>query len=361
MVFSMPYYTQINSDYKSRTYNRELFYNDPIWIQDSIDTSLSSSLSSSGLVSDSFSDDNSNRMQLEFMTQILNQIELKLKEEQIKIELNDYFWQYLSDKLNLIALLTNVNNCDEANFRNQLDFFQNLNKLLKCLSLIEVEFQKLNLETKSLIRICCLIYEEANSDNTTTLDSLIKTEHLVQFEQNVQKLLKFIPLLITNPIKTILNDLLKSNECSICDNLIDIGEILLKPNSNIEKLNLVDDPITQSYKCLIENLNALNFYTHDAFLEAYELAAETGCEVDIISFACLNLSYYSMGQFELKKNLFENSFQFLYELKQFNADFNQMFSTDSFHTENTDNSRQEISFKASYFDQSWVSLNFIIV
>lgn len=367
----MPYYTHINSDYNRR--NRLINY-DPICEDTATNsTEVSSiSISSSSSHLDSLSEYSSSpsslsslsstcnasndelvlqdeKMQLEFVTQICSQIELKLKEENIKIELNDLFWSYLSDNLNLSNLLVNINLCDTSNFRAQLDFFQNLNKLIKCLSRVEFEIKKFNNLincddefTNLVFKITFLIYQNVNDVNDT------------QFELNLNRLVKFVPNLVNKPDEQFLKSLIEIDEnCFICENPIDVGELVHKP-CYVETSRVDSNPITQSYKCLIENLNALNFYTHDPFSEADELAAETGCQVDITSFACLNLSYYTMGLFELRKNLFENPFQFLYELKHFYEDFNQMFSNDTYCVNEP---KEDYNLKASYFDEtSWVSL-----
>lgn len=305
---------------------------------------------------------NHTKLQQEFMAQVCGRVETRIKQLTICTELTQLFWVYLCEKLSLNPLLATLGSPDESqNFKVQLEFFQNLNKLMQCLHLIESELDRLaangSVDSQLVIEITFLVYEEANAPISNSL---------LVFEQKVNQLLKYLPVLSTlvMPIeKKLFKELInsnESNECGICAAPIDVGEILLKPNVNEEKATQPEaNPITQSYSCLINNLNALSMITHDPISEAYDVAQETGCEADIVSMACLNISYYTMGLFELKKSLFENKFQFLYELDQFYADFNHMFSNDTYCAENTDPERDmdEVNMKASYFNQSWDALN----
>jgi hypothetical protein len=305
------------------------------------------------------------KIQQDFIAQVCAQVESRIKQLTIRTELSQLFWVYLCDKLNLNALLATLGGSDEIqNLKMKLEFFQNLNKLMQCLHLIENELEHLainSIDDQLVIEATFLVYEEANNQMSDSLS---------MFEEKVSHLLKYVPVLLNSPVmnKKLFNELVKSNEsddCFICSRFVDVGEILLKPNINEEKLNQPEaNPITRSYSCLIQNLNALSMITHDPISEAYELAQETGCEADIVSVACLNISYYTMGLFELKKSLFENKFQFLYELNQFYDDFNYMFSNDNFCSQNGASTLgmnefgiDQINLRAAYFDQSWVNIH----
>lgn len=90
------------------------------------------------------------------------------------------------------------------------------------------------------------------------------------------------------------------------------------------------NPISQSYKYFINNLNTLNHYCNDPFNESDQDSDMFGRITDksrsLSSFA---ISYLTMGQFEIKKSLFENPLQYLYEMKQFNDEFTRTFKNDS--------------------------------
>lgn len=118
---------------------------------------------------------------------------------------------------------------------------------------------------------------------------------------------------------------------SMQSNLTDIGETVFKPTptSDLDSYRTIN-PITQSYMPLVENLTALDYFTHDAFTEAHEKAAYYGTEVDICTYACLGLSYNTMGYFPTKSFFFDNCFQFLHELGQFHQEFDCIFGDDEF-------------------------------
>jgi hypothetical protein len=120
--------------------------------------------------------------------------------------------------------------------------------------------------------------------------------------------------------------------CSLCnDSALDIGNLIWRPSCSYDSCDiLAENPITQSYKCLLSGLSALCYHTHDPLSEAEEEAAACGVQVELNSLACLGMSYYGMGFFEIKKLLFENTFQYLYELKQFNAELKRLFKYDSY-------------------------------
>ena len=131
-----------------------------------------------------------------------------------------------------------------------------------------------------------------------------------------------------------LNALNRAKECKVCDEHVDVNSFVSKPcfYSSVES-KLAANPITQSYSYYLTNLNKLSYYSYDPFSEAEKEAADYGREVNHTSTACLSLSYYSMGRAELKKSLLESSFQFLYESKQFNAEFNHLFRSESSYDE----------------------------
>lgn len=88
------------------------------------------------------------------------------------------------------------------------------------------------------------------------------------------------------------------------------------------------NPIVHSYKSLLKNLNHLNLFSYDPYTEAEDNAANFGYEADTNTMACLGLSYYTMGQFTLKNFFYENSFQFLHELRDFYHEFECIFRND---------------------------------
>lgn len=112
-------------------------------------------------------------------------------------------------------------------------------------------------------------------------------------------------------------------ECSFLPpNLSNIDEALFEPGT----FEFDSNPISTSYKPLVTNLKALNFLTYDPFREADELSAHYGTEVDICTLACLSFSYLAMGQLTMaKKCFFENTNQFLHELKSFYHEFECVF------------------------------------
>ncbi len=118
-------------------------------------------------------------------------------------------------------------------------------------------------------------------------------------------------------------DDIAESECSyfLPQNLSNIEEALFTPLAFESEAN----PISTSYKPLVHNLKALSFLTYDPFREADEFSAHFGTEVNICTLGCLSFSYLTMGQFSAKKCLFENSNQFLHELKSFYHEFECVF------------------------------------
>jgi hypothetical protein len=126
----------------------------------------------------------------------------------------------------------------------------------------------------------------------------------------------------------------RAKECKVCAEHVDVNSFVSRPcfYSTVES-QLAANPLTQSYSYYLSNLSKLSYYSYDPFSEAEKEAADYGREVNHTSTACLSLSYYSMGRAELKKSLLESSFQFLYESKQFNAEFNHLFRSESSYDE----------------------------
>ncbi len=107
-----------------------------------------------------------------------------------------------------------------------------------------------------------------------------------------------------------------------------------------------ENPIIDSYVPLLANLTSLNYFTYDPFTEAYETAERYGTEVDTCSLGCLGLSYKTMGHFTVKSAFFENSFQFLHELKEFHDEFDRVF--DDFKSNLKQGNFESRLFKAIY-------------
>lgn len=130
-------------------------------------------------------------------------------------------------------------------------------------------------------------------------------------------------------------------ECTFLQqNLTNIEEALFKP----ETFELDSNPISTSYKPLVSNLKALSYLTYDPFREADELSAQFGTEIDICTLACLSFSYLTMGQITAaKKCFFENSSQFLHELKSFYHEFECVFD-DIEHNEQSKQEKNKLNY-----------------
>jgi len=162
------------------------------------------------------------------------------------------------------------------------------------------------LNLNNLLRNCILKF-------LPDLIDLQKSESAKQFVGSGRSSLEFFRNLFNNE---------KFNAADTATNF-DIDILISKPCLDSQEIN----PITQSYKGLLSNLNALKFFSHDPFLEADNEAEERGREVNNVSFGCLAFSYLSMGYFEIKM-LLENSFHFLYEIREFNEEFRKLFRRD---------------------------------
>lgn len=109
---------------------------------------------------------------------------------------------------------------------------------------------------------------------------------------------------------------------------------------------LHSNPISQSFSCLANNLTKLNYYSfhplvHQEYDDIYEETSncrfnnfKTSTSSSSLSlpsqpntdFGIFLACYYTMGAFELKTILFENSFQILHESKLLDQEFAQVFS-----------------------------------
>ena len=116
----------------------------------------------------------------------------------------------------------------------------------------------------------------------------------------------------------------QQNTSSLLKSTLNIEELLVKPTNYL--VTIEKNPIALSFKTLLHNLTCLSYKTYDPFTEATEYSARYGTETDISSLACLSLSYYTMGQFNVNCLFFENSFQFMHELKPFYYEFECIFN-----------------------------------
>ena len=294
------------------------------------------------------------QMQLRLMTQICSEIESV--QSAVDLKTNEKFWQFLLNKLNLLNLLARLDSMDDADAKNQFDLLENLKKFLFCLSLftnnsaaaIELSIFVYDEAMRTWDALNLLIISKRRADDVFELDmNGVEDAHCCSFDlKEFEHIARFIFYQIAE----------KQGECEclICGRLIDVNHIVNKPGCLTNRFDfLIENPITQSYKCLLNNLNALSYHTHEPFTEARDTADECGTEVDTMSFACLAFSYYTMGAFELSSSFFDNSLQFLHELKQFQWEFSRTFHSDERQTNNDDtNYYKDVEFKQDFIEFS---------
>ena len=342
---------------------------------------------------------------IDFKHQLLNKNITSYVSNCGDLKFNELFLIYLLQKLNLIDLLLINQSLDNGGFylnetiyllkRN--DFMKKLNRLLMCLNKMEKEFyfnfsnpqsstalltSEHLFDANFFLNLSFLVYEQADSltsrnlfnqkfisdDNLFEMDEQDTTNNEKLYEENlniviINFILKNLPDLIKLPcfsgkliiqffVNLFENDFnlnINQTECDQQHNrndYIDINNYMSKPFLSNEKIDfIVSNPITQSFKPFLTNLNALNYQTHDPFIEAKQNDIMT---MDYNNFhsnnknrndfnqnnnmsARLAFSYYTMGYFEVEKNLFDNPYQSIYDTKEFNNEFDELFQKNSFN------------------------------
>lgn len=293
------------------------------------------------------------------------------------LKMNAKFWNYVINHLGLISFLNDSvdEDSDEVFLSKKHDLMKNFYNLLLCLNKLEKELAiylnkidgtgVFSFDAEFFLGLAFLVFEKVtnmttsnsnekpNSNNIELVFELdMNTSNCYDdtiwlFELNLNNLLsnyvlKFLPDLIDLQKNDSTSRFVGSGRSSLeffknllykekCDGAktasenFDIDILISKPCLDVQEFN---NPITQSYKCLLNNLNTLKFFSHDPFLEADNEAAKLGRETNIISFGCLAFSYLSMGFFEIEM-LLENSFHFLYEIREFNREIKSLFRRDA--------------------------------
>ena len=330
---------------------------------------------------------NSNLLKQELIAQLCIDIDTKHQNLNINIsglvsncgdlKLNAKFWNYVINDLGLISFLNDSvdEDSDEIFLSKKHDLMKNFYNLLLCLNKLEKELAiylnkidgtgVFSFDAEFFLGLAFLVFEKVtnmttsnsnekpNSNNIELVFELdMNTSNCYDdtiwlFELNLNNLLsnyvlKYLPDLIDLQKNDSTSRFVGSGRSSLeffknllykekCDGAkitsanFDIDILISKPCLDVQEFN---NPITQSYKCLLNNLNTLKFFSHDPFLEADNEAAKIGRETNTISFGCLAFSYLSMGFFEIKM-LLENSFHFLYEIREFNREIKSLFRRDA--------------------------------
>lgn len=258
--------------------------------------------------------------QLDLIQAVCNEIDLKFDGRSVDVKSNKQFWSFLLNRLELSGLL---------NGQKVASFWVNLNRLLVCLKRVQTEMQTNDEHT--LVNLTLALFEWVNGRGSS--------------EQTFEGYLNFAVNEIM--LRGDLQRLTSSCLCMICrDGGGECDELtvnLLKPRYTSDRVEFVSsNPITQSYKCLVSNLTKLNYYstdpTHtdddadDARVNDYNnntsgqaaKASPNGAG----SFGALLASYYTMGHFDLRKCLFDNTYQHLYEQRAFATEMNVLFKND---------------------------------
>ncbi len=298
------------------------------------------------------------------------------------LKLNGKFWNYLINDIGLISFLNDSvdEDSDEVFLSKKHDLMKNFYNLLLCLNKLEKELAiylnridgtgVFSFDAEFFLGLAFLVFEKVTNMTTSQMKSQNSNEKpnsnnielvfeldmntsncyddtIWLFELNLNNLLsnyvlKFLPDLIDlqknnstsryvgsgRSSLEFFKNLLYKEKCDVAKTTsanFDIDILISKPCLDVQEFY---NPITQSYKCLLNNLNTLKFFSHDPFLEADNEAAKLGRETNTISFGCLAFSYLSMGFFEIKM-LLENSFQFLYEIREFNHEIKSLFRRDA--------------------------------
>ena len=271
------------------------------------------------------------------------------------------FWSFICQK--------NVDNFPKQ------DFMLNVAKILLSISTLENELLKFIddnfiFEHEFILNLAFLLYENcervANFESNSNLIFEIDLNH--QCEENFEKLLKFlvekyvskyIPLLICQEnfeyisgkfwiglFKILFenesfNDFFLANNPknteyfqyeNFLDNEIFLSEpIVLNDYSEFKNSN----PISQGYRELLDNLKRLQYICNDP-INDYQNESELYGRVfhdRSKFFSYFSASYYTMGLFDLKKSLFDNPLQSLYENKLLNEEYSKVFKNDSISNE----------------------------
>ena len=195
-----------------------------------------------------------------------------------------------------------------------------------------------------------LIFELELMDDKSTFEQTLKTL-LNQLTDKEFDLMDSRSCLKNNCNENDLNEWTKlDNDCKLCEiDLVDIGQVMSKPilTHNTEEY------LIRSLKIFANNLSKLNSFTYDPFTEANEDAEFGYGQADVLSFACLLFSYYSMGSIQIKKFLFENEFQFLYDSNVFYNDFDITFRNDLIISDEKKCSNRECAECLSFKKSKW--------
>jgi hypothetical protein len=308
-----------------------------------------------------------------------NELESSLKFKNLKTSRT--FWQYLINKLDLLHLLGR--NETQAFYTSEKnEFLINLGKLLLCVTriesvLAEKAYENFEaLDSDLVLSLGFLFYEQAILMINTTMCSSVSPQMVFEIDlsiscmsvhQSVVKFEKYLTFLIENYLikyipelknddmstqivdfyrdmfaKTQIDSLVSLTEESSINSrcVMDVEMFLMKPHAQSESIDfMVSNPITQSFKSLLTNLNKLNLCSSDPFREACEEANLFGRQLEQLTYACFFLSYYTSGLASgedaavAKVNMFDSPMQFLYELKQFNGEFESLFKYESISDE----------------------------
>lgn len=302
-----------------------------------------------------------NPVQLDFIQQICNFIDSELLNNCITdLKLNTEFWKFLLNKLNLASLLNTLNEpYSRVSLHDKQELYLSLKKLIICLIRIDSELSKLLPEDLQFsfeftLNFTFLIYEQVDrilatnrmvtvfeidlSLNVTNDPSLKAFENCLIYILN-QSVLNNLPELVQSQfgsgkaVLEVFKGIFNTDNVAwdMGDTIVDVDMFMYKPELISDQVEFTQcNPISQSYKCLVNNLNSLNLYCNDPCNEPDEDSDLFGRMNDQTkSFSHFTALYYTMGLFELKKFLFESPLQYLYELKQFNTEFNHVFRNDT--------------------------------
>lgn len=255
------------------------------------------------------------------------------------------------------------------------DFMTNVAKILLSISTLENELLKFKddnfiFEHEFILNLAFLLYEncERAPSFETNCSLIFDIDLNHQCEENFEKILKFlvqkyvskyIPLLICQEnfeyssgkfwiglFKIWLenesfNDFNlenspKNTEYFQYENFLD-NEIFLSEPIVLNDLNEFknSNPISQGYQKLLDNLQRLQYICNDPindFQHESELYGRVFHDRSRF-FSYFSASYYTMGLFDLKKSLFDNPLQSLYETKLLNEEYSKVFQNDSISNE----------------------------
>jgi hypothetical protein len=326
----------------------------------------------------------------ELISEICAQIE-KNQEPRTKctdLKTSRTFWQYLINKLDMLHLLGRTE--AHAFYTSEKnEFIINLSKLLLSITRIEVTLSDKtstiyqDLDSDALLNLAFLFYEQATliiNTNMMSCPNSVSTQMVFEIDLNISNmaanqsvvkfekylnlltenfLIKYLPELKSDAkIVDFYRDVLSRTQIesfvSVTEQqqeqqeinerseswVMDVDLFLTKPHALSESIDfLVSNPITQSFKSLLTNLNKLNLCASDPFREASEEANLFGRQMEQLTYACFFLSFYTSGLSSAeevvvsKASMFDSPMQILYESKQFKGEFESLFKHESINDE----------------------------